>query len=129
VPHGCGGAATTRIRVQVPPVFTSAKPQPKAGWTTEVAARTSIEHTGSVGHDQAGAPREIAWSGRLEEGSYDEFVIWVSTSRTQEPATIFVPVLQECGSTVERWIEIPAAGGKSDDLKSPAPSFKLTRPQ
>jgi uncharacterized protein YcnI len=128
VPHGCGGQATTRIRVQVPGVFTSAKPQPKPGWTTEVAARKTVEHTGSAGHDQASAPQEIAWSGRLEEGTYDEFVIWVATGRNQEPTIVHVPVVQECGNAVERWIEVPIAGGKSDDLKSPAPSFKLLRP-
>jgi uncharacterized protein YcnI len=128
VPHGCGGAATTRIRVRVPAVFTSAKPQPKPGWTTETVARTPVEHTGSIGHEQAGAPQEIAWSGRLEEGAYDEFALWVATGKTQEPTTVHVPVVQECGNAVERWIEVPAAGGKADDLKSPAPSFKLLRP-
>ena len=36
VPHGCSGAATTRIRVRIPAEFTSAKPQAKAGWTIDV---------------------------------------------------------------------------------------------
>ena len=33
VPHGCDGAATTGIRVQIPEGFRNVKPMPLAGWT------------------------------------------------------------------------------------------------
>jgi len=126
VPHGCSGAATTRIRVRIPAEFTSAKPQAKPGWTIEVVKG---EGPGAqVGHGHSAAPEEIAWTGRLEEGIYDEFALFVATAKTQQPQAIYVPVVQECGTAVERWIEIPAPGANPQDLKSPAPSFKLNGP-
>ena len=36
-------------------------------------------------------------------------------------------VVQECGASAERWIEIPAAGQTSDDLERPAPGLALTK--
>ena len=36
VAHGCKGAATTGVAVQIPPGFQGAKPYPKAGWTLSV---------------------------------------------------------------------------------------------
>jgi uncharacterized protein YcnI len=35
VPHGCEGAATLKVRVQVPEGVIAVKPMPKAGWTLE----------------------------------------------------------------------------------------------
>src|SRR5690606_14914275 len=32
IPHGCGGKATTEVRVDLPEGFVSAQPQAKAGW-------------------------------------------------------------------------------------------------
>ncbi|MDP2125449.1 MAG: YcnI family protein, partial [Parvibaculum sp.] len=39
VPHGCDGAATTRISIRVPEGVIAVKPQPKPGWveTTRIA--------------------------------------------------------------------------------------------
>ncbi|WP_342363088.1 YcnI family protein [Terrarubrum flagellatum] len=128
VPHGCAGAATTRIRVQIPKAFASAKPQPKPGWTYEVIAQKAVEHTGSAGHDHGSAPQEISWSGRLEDGAYDEFALWVSIAKNQAAGPVYVPIVQECDGATERWIEIPGQGARPGDLKSPAPSFKLLAP-
>ena len=48
VPHGCDGAATTEIRVQVPEGFYSVKPMPHAGWQLETVtgayAETYMNH-------------------------------------------------------------------------------------
>lgn len=40
--------------------------------------------------------------------------------------TLYVPIVQICEKGESRWIEIPAAGQKSDDLKEPAPAIRLT---
>jgi uncharacterized protein YcnI len=44
-------------------------------------------------------------------------------------STVYLPVVQECGKTVERWIEIPAQGKSEDDYEHPAPSFTVTEPK
>ena len=35
LPHGCKGAATTKVRVQIPEGLIAVKPMPKPGWTLE----------------------------------------------------------------------------------------------
>jgi uncharacterized protein YcnI len=40
--------------------------------------------------------------------------------------TLYFPVVQECQQGTHRWIEIPAAGQRWNDLREPAPFVKLT---
>ena len=124
--HGCSGAATTRLRVRIPAVFQSALPQPKPGWELEVVPGAQPAGAHAHGHDgHGGAPTEVVWTGRLEDGRYDEFVLWVSTARTAPPGPVYLPVVQECGDRVQRWIEVPTEGSPADGLKSPAPVLRL----
>jgi uncharacterized protein YcnI len=39
VPHGCEGAATTRISIWLPEAILQVKPQVKPGWKTEILRR------------------------------------------------------------------------------------------
>lgn len=132
VPHGCAGSPTTAVRIALPEELTEAKPQPKPGWTLNV---TLVEpqggdsgengHAAHGGHDD-GVVREIAWSGgKLEDAHYDEFVFRAKVAQEIAATAIFVPIVQECETGVERWIEIPPAGASSDDLKFPAPSIRI----
>ena len=125
VPHGCSGAATTKLRARIPEAFRSAKPQPKPGWTLDVVTAKGAAAGGGHGHDDATAPQEVSWTGVLEDASYDEFVLWVSTAKTAPLGPVYVPIVQECGDKVQRWIEIPSDGNAPATLKSPAPSFRL----
>lgn len=124
VGHGCAGSPTTTVRVSIPEGISNAKPQPKPGWTLSVVTE---EHTASVdthgGHGPA--VKEIVWSGgKLEDAHYDEFVFRGGVGK-DAAGDIYVPIVQECEAGVSRWIEVPAAGGNSDDLKFPAPSVKI----
>ena len=127
LPHGCAGKATTGVRIAIPAELTSAKPQPKPGWTlaivTDDVHKASAETTHAPG--DGATITEISWTGgKLEDAYYDEFVFRAAVGKTVADA-IFVPVVQECEGGVERWIEIPAAGSASDDLKYPAPSVRI----
>lgn len=129
VPHGCKGAATTRLRVQIPEGVIAVKPMPKPGWTLE-----TVKGKYEKAYDYYGTPtsegvREVVWSGgKLLDEHYDEFVFRAYLTTDLKPdTTLYVPIVQECeGGGVERWIEIPAAGKVSDDYKFPAPGLKLT---
>lgn len=126
VPHGCSGSATTAVRVSIPDGLSAVKPQPKPGWALSVLA-ASDEHTGSTdGHESHGDPvKEIAWTGgNLPDAHYDEFVFRAAVGR-DAPAVVYVPIVQECEAGIDRWIEIPAQGGSSGDLKHPAPSVRV----
>lgn len=128
VPHGCGSAATTSIRVQIPEGVIAVKPSPKPGW-----ALTTTSGDYKQTYDYFGTPTtkgvtEITWSGgSLPDAWYDEFVFRAYLAKTlPADTTLYVPVVQGCeGGAVERWIEIPAADKKADDYKRPAPGLRL----
>lgn len=129
VPHGCNGAATIKVRIQIPEGVIAVKPMPKPGWTLE-----TVKGKFEKSYDYYGAPtsegvKEVVWSGgKLLDEHYDEFVFrGYLTKDLKADTTLYVPIVQECeGGGVERWIEIPAAGKVSDDYRFPAPGLKLT---
>lgn len=124
--HGCDGSPTREIRVKVPDGMVGVKPMAKAGWeVTTVKGPLAVPY---VSHGKAitEGVTEIHWTGgRLPDEQYDEFVF-----RGQLPdkpgETLYIPVVQLCERGEHRWIDIPAAGRKGDDLKEPAPGVRLT---
>ena len=122
VPHGCDGAATTALRLQVPEGVTAVKAQPKPGWTLTLVAGDAAPK----GHDRSPPVHEIVWrGGPLPDAFYDEFLIRV---RLPDGAgnTVYFPFVQECeGGKTTRWIERPAAGQSDGDLRAPAHPVKL----
>lgn len=133
VPHGCAGSPTVAVRIAIPEGLSEVKPQPKPGWTLDIVhadpettAATVAGQDAHAGHPAA-AVKEIAWlGGRLEDAHYDEFVFRAKVDG-EAGRDLFVPIVQQCETGVERWIEIPASGGSSDGLKFPAPSVKVVR--
>jgi len=125
VPHGCKGSPTVKVRVRIPEGVIGVKPQPKPGWTLDTVkgdyARSYRLYHGQV----SSGVKEITWSGgRLPDDHYDEFVFISYLSGQLTPgATVYFPVVQECESGVERWIDVPGADGKPTE--TPAPGLKL----
>ena len=130
VPHGCDGAATTAVRVQIPEGLIVAKPMPKPGWTIEVKEGDYAKSYDNYGTPVTKGVKEIAWTGgNLPDAYYDEFVFRVRVTKFEPGTAIYLPVVQECGSAAERWIEIPEAGKSEDDYEFPAPGFIITEPK
>ncbi|MCM0020291.1 MAG: YcnI family protein [Tagaea sp.] len=126
VPHGCAGSPTLRVRVRIPDGMLNVKPMPKAGWAlTTVKGPLAQPVAGDHGARITEGVREIVWSGRLLDEHYDEFV-FRGTLPDAPNTTLYIPVVSECETGVERWIEMPAAGQTSRDLRYPAPSLRLT---
>lgn len=127
--HGCEGEATLKVRVQIPEGVITVKPMPKAGWTLETVSGpygTSYELWRSTVTEGV---KEIVWTGDLPDAFYDEFVFRGRITDTLPAGeTLFVPVVQECATKAERWIEIPAAGQDPDALEFPAPGLRSRRP-
>jgi uncharacterized protein YcnI len=132
VPHGCNGAPTTKVRVQIPDGVGSIKPQPRSGWKLAVVKEklaTPLDngHGGKITE----AIREVSWSGGpLPDEQFEEFKIQMKLPDSPN-TTLYFPVVQECrgdrgkAGGINRWIEIPAAGQSSHSLKLPAPGLKL----
>ena len=130
VPHGCQGSATTAIRIKIPDGVTGVKPQPKPGWQVATVKGTLAQ---PIKDDHGNAITEgiveVAWTGgKLLDEHYDEFVLRAGLPKTPD-VTVYFPIVQECEKGVDRWIEIPEAGRKADDLQMPAPQLRLTAPQ
>jgi periplasmic copper chaperone A len=129
-PHGCKGSPTQRIRVRIPEGVLGVKPQPKPGWKLEIT-RAKLPTPLDDGHggkitDRVG---EVAWSGgELADEHFDEFMMMMKLP-DRPGVTLYFPVVQECRQGVHRWIEIPAPGKASHELKEPAPALRLTPKQ
>lgn len=129
VPHGCKGAPTTKVRVQIPEGIIAVKPMPKPGWTLETVKGKYGKAYDYHGSQLTEGVREVVWSGgRLLDEHYDEFVFTGYLAKDLKPDTnIHIPTVQECeGGGTERWIEIPEAGKSAGDYKFPAPALNLT---
>jgi uncharacterized protein YcnI len=130
VPHGCKGAATNTVRVQIPEGLIVAKPMPKPGWQVELKEGDYAKSYDYYGTPVSKGVKEIAWTGgNLPDNFYDEFVFRVRVTNFTPGTRIYLPVVQECGSAAERWIEIPEAGKSEDDYEYPAPGFTIVEPK
>jgi uncharacterized protein YcnI len=125
VEHGCSGQPTTRLRVQIPDGVIASDPEPKDGWTIETvkgAYTTPIDRDGTKVSD---GMREVSWRGSLANDKHDQFTIPMFISGQLQPGTtLYFPVVQECGDTVVRWIELPKDGDTKEQPR-PAPGVKL----
>ena len=126
VGHGCDGSPTVKIRVQIPDGVTNVKPQPKPAWElVTVKGKLAKPIKDSHGNEVTEGIREVAWTGKLLDEHFDQFVMQVKLPNTPD-VTVYFPTLQECEKGVLRWIEIPAAGKTRRDYKEPPPEVKLT---
>lgn len=122
VPHGCAGAATTTLRVQIPEGFFAVKPMPKPGWTISLTSGTYKNSYDNYGTAVTEGVKEIVWSGgQLPDAYYDEFVFRGTFAGSLLPGPFYFPTVQECGATEEPWID--TSGDENAEL--PAPSVEL----
>jgi uncharacterized protein YcnI len=127
VPHGCGNAATLRIRIRIPEGVVAVKPMPKPGWEVELV-RGSYAKAYKIFHNitVTEGVKEVIWRGRLPDEHYDEFVLAMYLTDDLAPGRmLYFPAVQECESGVHRWIEIPEEGKSRHEYKEPAPELKL----
>lgn len=108
VGHGCGEAATTALRIEIPPQIASARPQPKPGWRLEIER-------------QDGKVSALTWRGELPGDQFDEFAVLFKLPG--EPTTLYFPTVQSCGAAQSQWTEVPAPGERASH---PAPSLTIT---
>ena len=127
VPHGCSGAPTVAIKIQIPAGVISVKPQPKPGWQIATVKGKYDKPYTYYGNTLSEGVTEVDFTGgNLPDDFYDEFVFNTFLTDSLTPgAMLYFPVVQECPGVTERWIEIPAEGKVSDDYQTPAPGLHL----
>jgi uncharacterized protein YcnI len=130
VPHGCGGSSTVAVRIKIPADIASVKAQMKPGWKVSIKMRKLDKPmTGEGGQTITETVDEVDWQGGpLPDNLYDEFGL-VMKLPSGSGRTIYFPVVQECQQGANRWINIPAAGQKWNEVREPAPFVILTSPK
>ena len=80
---------------------------PKPGWQIETV-RGEYGKTYTMYHSTVSeGVKEMAWTGRLADEHYDELVLSAYLTDDLVPGqTLYFPVVQECETGVNRWIEI-----------------------
>ncbi|MFN3822333.1 MAG: YcnI family protein [Pseudorhodobacter sp.] len=124
VPHGCDGEATLRVRLSIPEGVVGVKPMPKAGWTLTTVKGPITPYT-SHGNTISEGVKEVMWEGELSDEHYDEFVFQGRFTDALPEGMLAVPVVQECATGFQRWIEVPAEGQDAHSLPFPAPRVKI----
>jgi uncharacterized protein YcnI len=122
VGHGCDGAATTEVRVQIPEGFYNAQPMAKVGWEITTTKGTYATPFMNHGEELTEGVTEIVWSGNsLPDGLFDEFAFRGSFGADLEPGAFYFPTVQSCGRAEETWIDTTGA----EDAEMPAPALTL----
>jgi hypothetical protein len=100
VEHGCDDADTTGMLFEVPPGLTDLEPVAKDGWTASVEDDVVAFTGGVLDHHTAGS-----------------FALTFTAPSSAGP--IDFPVVQQCGDTELRWIEIPQDGAAEPEYPAP----------
>jgi hypothetical protein len=127
IPHGCDGAATHTVRVEIPEGFIGVKPMPKAGWTIKTQRGAYAKPYGFHHGPISEGVREIEWSGGdLPDDYYDEFVASGFLAKELDPgATLYFKVVQVCAKGELKWVEVPGEGVDPHELEAPAAALKI----
>jgi copper(I)-binding protein/uncharacterized protein YcnI len=101
VEHGCSGAPTTALRVQIPDGVAVLELPEKPGWT--------------VNAERAGARvTAVTWQGRLESAQKDQFGLLMKLP--PKPGPLYFATVQRCADQEIRWTDT-APGAKTPPPK------------
>lgn len=122
VPHGCNGAATDTIEIQIPEGVISVKPQAKAGWTV-ASDEVDTKPYEVWGKTLTKRVSVVRWTGgNLPDNQFDDFGM-IATMPDTVGATVAFPLVQKCGSVSTAWIEPMNADGSEPE--HPAPTVEI----
>jgi uncharacterized protein YcnI len=125
--HGCEGAATIKVIIDIPQGVHLAKPMPKPGWEIEIVKEKLNEPYDSHGKMITEDVRQLVWyGGNLPDEYYDEFVFHMKLPANT--GKLYFPVRQICTEGENYWHEIPAhdTGHHDHHYPFPAPVLELT---
>ncbi|GAA3631047.1 hypothetical protein GCM10022200_12350 [Microbacterium awajiense] len=109
--HGCDGAPTTALAIEIPEGVAGVKPNVQAGWTITV----------EEGED--GVPTSVTYTTDtpVEDGYKASVALDVLLGEDTAGSTLAFPTVQSCTEGENAWVEIAEEGEDPHDLDSPAP--------
>jgi hypothetical protein len=127
ISHGCNGSPTVAVRVEIPAGVTSARPQPKTGWTVKIEREPLAEPVkGEGGQVIRDRVKAITWSGNLPDDMFENFGLMLKLPAVAGP--LYLPTVQTCKVGANRWTDIPAPGAAWNSVANPAPVLTLGAP-
>lgn len=128
VSHGCAGAPTREISVQIPEGVRGARPMPKPGWNLTVERQKLAVPYDNHGRAVSEDVVRITWTAKtradmLPHAWYDEFNLVGQLPAT--PGAIWWPVSQVCEEGRIDWTEMPRPGQKASELRQPAAQLEV----
>ena len=124
VGHGCGTAATTGVRVEIPEGIETARPQPKPGWTLRVERVPLAEPRAAEGGGTiAERVSAITWQGKLPADQFDQFGMLLKLPGAAGP--LYFPTVQTSETGGNEWTQVPAQPEGWHALPRPAPMLML----
>ena len=121
IPHGCDGAATEAVHVEIPEGFIGVKPMPKAGWTIEIEEGDYGRSYNLHGYEVSSGTAAVTWKGgSLADDHYDEFTLHGTLAGVEAGQRLFFKTTQTCASGEEAWTQIPAPGDDPHAFEHPA---------
>jgi len=122
IPHGCDGASTDTVEIQLPDGIVGAQPEYIPGWTveTEMVESEPYERFGETLTERVGVVR---WSGgELPDFAFYDFAVR-ATFLLDEGTVVGFPVVQRCGEAEVAWIE-PVVEGQ-EEPEHPTPTLMV----
>ncbi len=105
VPHGCGAAATTEVRMKVPPEITLIVPEKAVGWQVELVKKKSEKPVMREGRPITEVVDEIVWKGNslpTEELGLFRFMVGMPRDIGK---VVYFKTIQKCQNTEEKWVD------------------------
>lgn len=128
IPHGCEGATTTEVSIEVPEGVIAVKPMPKPGWKLALQkgpyARTYAFYHGEK---KSEGVKQVTWSGgELPDDYFDQFVLSTFIAGELAPGEkLSFPVTQKCTKGELKWTDVAGPGVDAHSLEHPAPQLLL----
>lgn len=124
--HGCEGAATTELAIQIPDSIEVVRPANNALWSFETVTAPVAGTPETDGHGPRITEVIFTANAPVPDGVYDQVAIQVKLPEGQPGDIVYFPVVQTCETGETAWIQMPAEGQSSEELEAPAPSLVLT---
>lgn len=128
VPHGCDGAATTKVAIQIPEGINAVTPTRNSLYTVEkVMEDLDTPITDSHGNEVTERVAQVVYTAAtpLPDGQRDAFELSLQIPEDAADTTLYFPTVQTCEQGETAWVQIPEEGQDGHDLDAPAPSVDV----
>ncbi len=105
IPHGCGAAPTTEIRIKVPDNVNVLLPEPKAGWTLQMTNRKLAVPKKVGNREITEVQDEVVWTGGSLASNQAGLFTFVTNFPNKPGERVYFKTIQKCGATDDKWID------------------------